>query len=328
MPPRDPSKIQNSHQENTNDVEFGNFSANLTEKYQKELKELFETLDPVLQEKGRDCTLGILSSNHAHSGETEPVLGIVGLNERFFNNESQKSIREALLTHELVHVGLAHKFRSIIEIQYPEIFKFYKSEVVNKWITEKKVISRTNSFIIKEKRKMFTGQIPVSKVNFSTIQKAFSDSFLQLEKGVTINRYGDEILLVNLDSFVDLRNKTNKKETLSPEEFVIKNPRFKEHLMDILKIGESLYTFYRESTSQRINGDVWELEEGYANAIMERLSGVSVDELQKVAPQDKGKIELSKKFLTVIKTKEDARECLKTITDYDAFVTFIKENIL
>lgn len=320
-----------SFSESKRDNLFGNFSPLLTKEQEVNLNNLYKEIDSVLVEKNEDCTLCVIDPSRSHSGETQAIHGLIGLSYKLLNSkEISPTVRETVLTHELVHASLGSKLRLEIASNFPEIYEFHNKKIIGEWIKNNTKIPSFSNYDIEEKQKTLSGS-PYNAIDYNKTREVLFDGLLQLEKGLTIPPAGikDKIMITNLKMFKNFNiESVKKKETLPFSQLIENNPILKDHTEFLFLIAEKLYYNYRESVSRRIGVDLWEYEEGYAIAISHRITGASIDEVQKYAPQDISKIELAKKFMEVIKNSDEAHSCIQDITDYDSFGKFVKEKII
>lgn len=312
--------------EGEKDNMYGSFSSELTKKYESEMIQLLDKVNPILKDK-IDFSLCVIPSRLSQSGETQPFRGLIGLNEKILSKSIPEEIKVAILTHEFVHLNLGNSIKEDSVKKFPQIFNYYKSNVIKNWKEGKKMpnFSELNTT---ESIKRLTRQ-NMSQLNINNVSEAISDAFLQLSKAKTFPFQGSSevIQLFNLNVFEEIRKKIEEAQTPSFRRLVEEKPELEKHLLYIMQMDDRMLLKYRDSVSSRKEVDLWAGEEAFANAIMERLTSTTTDSLQQFAPQDIWKINLAKKFLSIIKTPEDAGNFIKKIKNYEDLADFILENI-
>jgi hypothetical protein len=235
------------------------------------------------------------------SGETFGSHGVVFLSESLLS-EAPERVAEAVAVHEATHLLIGRELRTSVEERHPAIYELLHERVIRDWRSGR-VEFRCDRDYVTDKgwRMLYDGWVGPLGVDHQKAVQTIATYFKALSLGhVSLDR--DGVFAPPARALAGMPPVWHG--TLADE--YEKSP---DEVAFLAATGFELIDFFRDclesAASDRSRIQVWLLEEGFANYVATVLTGVTLDEIQRWAPQDGAKIELARRLERSGVTVED-----------------------
>ncbi len=305
---------------------FYSFSAKETVENEEKLKKIFESDNALPWRSPEDKVTPLaVSSRLPHSGETKPVLGIVGVNSRLLKSSTDLETAKVVAIHEGVHAQVGGDLRRHLQEVHPDIHFLLHDVIIKEWKAGLVEMDFDERFIDGKGWQSLSQNSVSYGVSIEDAKQIMSTYFEALKKGFVNEFRGDmfvESPFSTISGVEEFKDAASKDIALMYKEDPKKITKF---IMTGYEIGERLCRRLRDSKSGKIGRDLWSLEENYANYVCSVLGDTTVDNFVANAPQDPYKFDIAKKLQQKDESKDKALKSIKSVTDYDSMLKFFEE---
>ncbi len=266
----------------------------------------------------------ILQPYLLHHGEAFSPLGLIGLQAHYVSTGMDDAIVSALVHHERAHIAIGSELRKAIRKHHAPFDDFFSQEILPAWKQGNISLSPDENYI---REKNWNGLYPLwttaGDITAPHAQEALINYFALLERGLIavtdgVIQYHGSPLSPKLWDMM-MQNPPQSPQSLyqhAPQEYTT-----------AFLTGYALAKYFHESVrnalSRSLSCDLWELEEGFANFIGTAIAGVSLEQLNRVAPQDESKIRWAKKISE--KNNRPVSAVIAQVNSYETLAEFYKE---
>lgn len=240
----------------------------------------------------------------------------------FFSEElltrAPEPIIQTVAIHESIHLRFGSELRRALAQEHPDVVRLLHKSIIPDWLNGRLEIRPDTDYILhKGWDLLYDGWIGPLAVQPQKAKDAVNRYFASLKRGLVFLEGGEIFAVPPLaaDQLQTVEISMEDAYGNSPEETAAKittGYELLEYLTDCL----------RAAMSAEMSLDLWILEEGFANYVSTSLTGVSLDELQRWAPQDAEKIEIARRMGA---SRTSIGQLLQSIETYSDLVAFCKE---
>lgn len=260
--------------------------------------------------------------NPDRTAEAKPFAGITGVNPDLLTHlEASKFV----VAHERIHLQFGMELRRPIIEQFPELNKYWLEHVKGLSLEE---ITQLHSVTYLEEKyweglyPAWRGPAGVTKV---AAQQSLVNYFTVVNKGLI-----DPESVSSDYYYHPSTDTTTWQEKMSVPDKTLEELQdcYSDDLLGILAtgyaLGDYLHSAYREAESLRSGVDLWVVEEGFANFVASKVTGIAPESTNEWAPQDSSKLAMTQKFSAINDAQTEPIE--RTVIDYPSLAALIKQS--
>lgn len=246
------------------------------------------------------------------SGHSAPVHGMVGIKSKLL---AYPEVAVFLGVHEAVHARLGGAaLRKTIDTAAPQFQEYFRGRLIPAWMDGKIAFGANDDYL---RSRYWDDLYPggwqgPQAVGPDGVQGAVENYFSLIAR----DNVGDDRGFWHHPgtSFPWRWDEAQAQPIVDPARTFGDRQEWLARLMLTgYQMGENLRHYYRDNNRNFPEVDMWGWEEGFANYIAHGLTGVPLEAVQEVAPQDPGKLALAQRF---IDTGIPASVIAPTITGY------------
>jgi hypothetical protein len=240
------------------------------------------------------------------SGQTFKSHGVGFISEHLLAT-APPHVVEAVAVHEGVHTLIGREFRDTIEARHPVVYGLLHDRVIADWIDGRCLFEFDTRYIeSKEWTLLYAGWSGPLGIDYAKAVNAVCDYFEALNLGC-----GRVHPVHGLSVYPPraIRHLPNRWDGPLVAEY-------DKHPADVTVMvltGFELILYYLEALTVVVAPGLCLIEEAFANFISSSLTGVSLEEIQRFAPQDLNKLQLAKRIAQSGATLEDVLRSTTTL---------------
>lgn len=252
--------------------------------------------------------------NHA-SAQAIASFAVVFFSESLLSR-APEPIVQTVAIHEAIHLQLGSEIRDALAAQHPDVVQLLHASIIPEWLEGKVEMRSDDDYLLYGKgwTDLYGGWGGPSTVECPKAISAVNGYFALLKQGLVCVHNG------MVDSIPPAAAERFGKSPLPLEAAYVDNPQ--EMVLKIVtgyELLEYLTNCLRTTLSYKMSVALWVLEEAFANYVSVGLTRTAFNELQKWAPQDRGKIELARRMQAASSSIDQVLERTRTYSDLVAF---------
>lgn len=306
------------------DKTFDLFSPNLSSQRSQRLSDLELQLQqfPWLQDENVQVLVIPNDIQFVHA-KADSAMGLVGIKDMFLDDERFNQLALSLTYHERTHVQVASDLRQAFLTKHLDLDTFFHRIIIPEWLNGVVELETDEDYLRHKKWDgLYAGWAGPSFVELEKAIQAVDNFFALVKKGL-IKLKGGTIQHHPSPRFPDRWTKIMQWHEQDLAEQYRQNPRdLAKAFVTGYKLMEYFEEAYRAALDYKHRMNLWLREEAFATFLGSELSGLSIDELNRWAPQDADKIYLATKIKGL--NPFPIPVLLQQVRSYEGLVNFYK----
>lgn len=298
----------------------------LSARYQDRITDIQEKLAEWPWLKDKNVRLMVLSRAMSHSGEASPAFGIYTLGEKvMLPGNFESSV--ALAAHERTHLQVSSEIRQGFLSEHQAVDDFFHQIILPAWEKnpDMELNHDRNYLSFKHWTGLYDGWDMPHRMETDKAIAAVNNYFTLLRKGLI--EKGRESL-DHIPAHWDLWDKVvvPKPEVPLAEQYQADPQQFVFQLMTGYRLMEYFIDNQRNLAEQSAKKDFLDMDEGFANYIMQATTGVDLQTMQAKFPQDASKVRMAE--LVIQKAEEkgfQVADVIARVKSYTDLTNFYRE---
>lgn len=227
-------------------------------------------------------------------------------------------ISQAVAIHEAVHLRLGSEIRNGLCQGHPDIVQLLHKAIIPYWLEGKLEIHSDENYILHKKwRMLYDKWWDPSKIQAQKAKDAINRYFDLLKQGRIFFLDGELVSIFRPSAT------PHPKSVFTVEDLIESNlQEMATKVVTGYELLEYLTECMESALRMEMTIDLATLEEGFATYISSNLTGISLSEIQRWAPQDPGKVELARRIEANCPSIERAIQSTET---YSNLISFSRE---